>query len=29
MWKFINYNTNTAIFANQPADQNIKKYSGE
>lgn len=24
-WKFINYNTNTAIFANQPADQNIKK----
>lgn len=25
MWKFINYNTNTAIFANQPADQNIKK----
>ena len=25
MWKFINYNTNTAIFANQPADQKIKK----
>lgn len=25
MWKFINYNTKTAIFANQPADQNIKK----
>lgn len=25
MWKFINYNTNTAIFAGQPADQNIKK----
>lgn len=25
MWKFINYNTNTAIFANQPAAQNIKK----
>lgn len=25
MWKFINYNTNTAIFANQPAGQNIKK----
>lgn len=24
-WKFINYNTNTAIFANQPADQKIKK----
>lgn len=24
-WKFINYNTNTAIFAGQPADQNIKK----
>lgn len=24
-WKFINYNTNTAIFANQHADQNIKK----
>lgn len=25
MWKFINYNTNTAIFAGQPATQNIKK----
>ena len=25
MWKFINYNTNTAIFAGQPADQKIKK----
>ena len=25
MWKFINYNTNTAIFVNQPADQKIKK----
>lgn len=25
MWKFINYNINTAIFANQPADQKIKK----
>lgn len=25
MWKFINYNTNTAIFANQPADQKNKK----
>ena len=25
MWKFINYNTNTAIFAYQPADQKIKK----
>ena len=25
MWKFINYNTNTAIFANQPANQKIKK----
>ena len=24
-WKFINYNTNTAIFAYQPADQKIKK----
>lgn len=24
-WKFINYNTNTAIFAGQPADQKIKK----
>lgn len=24
-WKFINYNTNTAIFAGQPAPQNIKK----
>lgn len=24
-WKFINYNTNTAIFADQPADQKIKK----
>ena len=25
MWKFINYNTNTAIFANQPATQKIIK----
>lgn len=24
-WKFINYNTNTAIFDGQPADQKIKK----
>lgn len=24
-WKFINYNTNTAVFAGQPADQKIKK----
>lgn len=28
-WKFINYNTNTAIFANQPADQNIIKDNQE
>lgn len=28
-WKFINYNTNTAIFANQPADQNIIKENQE
>ncbi len=29
MWKFINYNTNTAIFAGQPADQNIIKDNQE
>lgn len=28
-WKFINYNTNTAIFANQPATPNIKKDNQE
>lgn len=29
MWKFINYNTNTAIFANQPATQKIIKDNQE
>ena len=29
MWKFINYNTNTAIFAGQPAPQNIIKDNQE
>lgn len=29
MWKFINYNTNTAIFANQPATPNIVKDNQE
>lgn len=29
MWKFINYNTNTAIFAGQPAAQNIIKDNQE
>lgn len=29
MWKFINYNTNTAIFANQPATPNIIKDNQE
>lgn len=28
-WKFINYNTNTAIFAGQPAPQNIIKDNQE
>lgn len=28
-WKFINYNTNTAIFANQPATPNIVKDNQE
>ena len=28
-WKFINYNTNTAIFAGQPATPNIKKDNQE
>ena len=28
-WKFINYNTNTAIFADQPATPNIKKDNQE
>ena len=28
-WKFINYNTNTAIFANQPATPNIIKDNQE
>lgn len=28
-WKFINYNTNTAIFAGQPAPSNIKKDNQE
>lgn len=28
-WKFINYNTNTAIFAGQPAPPNIKKDNQE
>ena len=28
-WKFINYNTNTAIFANQPATPKIKKDNQE
>ena len=28
-WKFINYNTNTAIFAGQPASQNIIKDNQE
>lgn len=28
-WKFINYNTNTAIFAGQPAPQNIIKNNQE
>lgn len=28
-WKFINYNTNTAIFAGQPAPQNIIKDNKE
>lgn len=28
-WKFINYNTNTAIFASQPAPQNIIKDNQE
>lgn len=28
-WKFINYNTNTAIFADQPAPQNIIKDNQE
>lgn len=29
MWKFINYNTNTAIFAGQPATPNIIKNNKE
>lgn len=29
MWKFINYNTNTAIFAGQPATPNIIKENQE
>ena len=29
IWKFINYNTNTAIFAGQPAPQNIIKDNQE
>ena len=29
MWKFINYNTNTAIFAGQPASPNIIKDNQE
>lgn len=29
IWKFINYNTNTAIFANQPATQKIIKDNQE
>lgn len=29
IWKFINYNTNTAIFANQPATPNIVKDNQE
>lgn len=29
MWKFINYNTNTAIFANQPATKKIIKDNQE
>lgn len=29
MWKFINYNTNTAIFTNQPATQKIIKDNQE
>lgn len=29
MWKFINYNTNTAIFANQPATQKLIKDNQE
>ena len=28
-WKFINYNTNTAVFAGQPATPNIKKDNQE